>query len=70
MEITLDKMTVVEKLRLMEALWADLSRHEADVELPARHGQILRETGKRVADGKEVAVEWETAKRDLRERFS
>jgi Putative addiction module component len=70
MEITLDKMTVPEKLQLMEALWADLSRREADVELPAWHGQVLRETGQRVADEKEIAVDWETAKRELRERFS
>jgi hypothetical protein len=69
MGITLDKMTVPEKLQLMEALGADLSRHEADVELPAWHGQVLRETGQRVADGKENAVDWETAKRELRERF-
>ncbi len=65
MGITLDKMTVPEKLQLMEALWADLSRHEADVELPAWHGQVLRETGQRAADGKENAVDWETAKREL-----
>ena len=45
-------------------------RHATDVELPAWHGEALRETGQRVADGKEVAVEWETAKRELRERFS
>jgi hypothetical protein len=70
MGITLDKMTVPEKLQLMEALWADLSRHEADVELPAWHAQVLREIGQRVADGKEIAVDWETAKRELRERFS
>jgi Putative addiction module component len=69
MGITLDKMTVPEKLQLMEALWADLSRHEEDVELPAWHGQVLRETEQRVADGKEIAVDWETAKRELRERF-
>ena len=68
MGITLDKMTVREKLQLMEALWADLSRHEADVELPAWHGQVLRETGQGVAEGKEIAVDWETAKRELRER--
>ena len=69
MEITLDKMTVPEKLRLMEALWADLSRHEAAVELPAWHAQALRETEHRVAEGKETAIDWETAKNELRQRF-
>ena len=69
MEITLDKMTMPEKLRLMEALWADLSRHADAMELPAWHAQALRETEQRVAEGKEAAIDWETAKRALRERF-
>lgn len=69
MEITLDKMTVPEKLRLMEALWADLSRHEEAMELPAWHANVLQETGQRVAEGKETAIDWETAKKELRERF-
>jgi len=53
----------------MEALWADLSRHAEAMELPAWHAQALRETGQRVADGKEIAMDWETAKKALRERF-
>jgi hypothetical protein len=69
MEITLEKMTVPEKLRLMEALWADLSRHQEDVELPAWHANALHETAQRVAGGKETAVDWETAKNELRQRF-
>ena len=70
MEITLDKMTLPEKLRLMEALWADLSRHADTVELPAWHAHALRETEQRMAEGKEVAVDWETAKNELRQRFA
>ena len=69
MDITLDKMTVPEKLQLMETLWADLSRHEAAMELPAWHADVLRETAQRVAEGKETAIGWETAKKELRERF-
>jgi hypothetical protein len=69
MEITLDKMTLPEKLQLMEALWSDLSSHAEAVELPAWHESVLRETEQRVADGKEIPVDWEAAKRELRERF-
>jgi len=68
MEIILDKMTVPEKLRLMEALWTDLSRHADDMELPSWHAQALRETEQRVAEGKEVTIDWEAAKKALRER--
>jgi hypothetical protein len=69
MDIALDQMTVPEKIQLMEALWADLSLHAETVELPAWHGQVLHETGQRVATGKEPSLEWEVAKRELRERF-
>ena len=68
MEIILDKMTVPEKLRLMEALWTDLSRHADDMELPSWHARALRETEQRLAEGKEVAIDWEAAKIALRER--
>ena len=67
--VPIEQMTVLEKIQLLEALWADLSLHAETVELPAWHGQILRETGERVAGGKETALKWETAKRELRERF-
>ena len=69
MDITLEKMTMPEKLRLMEALWADLSRHADAMDLPDWHAQALRETEQRVADGKEVAMDWETARQALRGQF-
>jgi len=55
-----------EKLRLMEALWADLSRDEAEVESPAWHADALRETAERVARGEEKILSWEQAKAKLR----
>ena len=55
-----------EKLRLMEALWADLSRDEAEVESPAWHADALRETAERVARREEKVLDWERAKAELR----
>jgi len=55
-----------EKLRLMEALWADLSRDEAEVESPAWHADALRETAERAARGEEKVLDWEQAKTKLR----
>jgi len=55
-----------EKLRLMEALWVDLSRSEGEFESPTWHESALRETEQRVASGEEKAVDWEDAKRQLR----
>ena len=54
-----------EKLKLMETLWADLSRDEAEVESLAWHADALRETAERVARGEEEILDWEQTKAEL-----
>ena len=68
--LPLDQMTLEEKLRAMEALWADLSRHEDQIESPAWHAQVLNERAARVRSGAEKFMDWETAKRELRNRLT
>jgi hypothetical protein len=72
MDITLplDQMTTAEKLRAMEALWADLSRHEEEIESPPWHEQILKQREDRVRSGQETFIDWETAKKQLRDRLT
>ena len=67
--LPLDQMTTEEKLRAMEALWADLSRKADSFESPAWHADVLRERDQRVAEGKEAYVGWDDAKRELRGRL-
>ena len=38
--LPLDRMTTAEKLRAMEALWADLTRNADDFESPAWHADV------------------------------
>ena len=66
--LPLDRMTTAEKLRAMETLWADLSHNADTFESPAWHADVLRERQQRIAEGKETFVDWEEAKRQLRER--
>jgi hypothetical protein len=72
MEITLplEKMTIAEKLRMMETLWSDLTRDEERFESPAWHGEVLRERAARVKQSKESFMDWETAKRQIRGEIS
>jgi hypothetical protein len=58
-----------EKLKLMEALWEDLSRPAEEFVSPAWHAQALAETERRVKEGKEKPIDWETAKKTLRSKF-
>lgn len=55
-----------EKLKLMEMLWADLSRDEAELESPAWHADALRETTERRARGEETVLDWDHAREKLR----
>jgi hypothetical protein len=68
--LPLDRMSVAEKLRAMELLWADLSRDETQFESPAWHGDVLRDREACVKSGKETYMDWETAKKQLRDKLT
>lgn len=59
-------MPRAKKLRLMEALWVELSRDDAEFESPAWHATALKETAQRLAEGREEVMDWEQAKAELR----
>jgi Putative addiction module component len=56
MAITLPikRMSREDKRRAMEALWADLSQDESDIDSPDWHAAAHRETERLVRDGKAV----------------
>ena len=60
-------MSTEEKLQAMEALWADLSRNPEQFESPAWHKQVLEEREQRLESGEENFIDWELAKKQLRE---
>jgi len=62
------KMPRREKLQMMETLWEDLSRPEAEQKSPDWHLEVLRETEQRMASGRETAMDWADAKQRLRTR--
>ena len=70
MDVTLplDQMTVADKLRVMEALWTDLTRLPEEFQSPTWHEAILKEREERVRSGQETFIDWEVAKQELRDR--
>ena len=66
----LNLTSVAETLRAMEALWADSSRDEAQFESPAWHGDVLRDREENIKTGRESFMDWEAAKKQLRERLT
>ena len=57
-----------EKLEIMEALWADLSKDPDQVAIPDWHMEILEERAALAADGKAVYLDFETVKQRLLQR--
>ena len=68
--LPLNEMSLPEKLRVMEALWEDLSRNSDALDSPAWHDTVLQEREKRIATGETHFSDWELAKADIRKRVS
>jgi hypothetical protein len=58
-----------EKLKLMEALWEELSRPDDVFASPSWHQKELAETEMRLKEGNEQSIDWDTAKKMLRDKF-
>jgi len=66
--LAIENMSWDEKLRAMEELWESLIREEARLKSPPWHKEALRETAARHDVGKEQPIDWDAAKRALRQR--
>ncbi len=63
------QLSYLDKLRVMEALWKDLSSDEEKYDSPVWHASALDETEKRMNAGIEKVVDWDTAKKNLRKKY-
>jgi len=67
--LEIDRLSREDKLKIMEAIWEDLSKEDDELDSPDWHKNVLQETENRFLSGKERSVDWQDAKKDLRERF-
>jgi hypothetical protein len=65
-DLPLSKLTLAQKLDLMEALWDNLARHEETLESPSWHEGALKDREKALADGTVVVTDWKEAKERIR----
>ena len=66
----IEAMTLTEKLRMMEALWEDLSSRAADVPVPKWHEDILDERERLLEKGEARFIDWESAKKQIDKQVS
>ena len=68
-DISIDGLTVVQKLNLMEQLWVELSRKPSDIPSPDWHGDVLANRRQMVESGQVDFVDWSDAKKRLQQRY-
>ncbi len=61
------KLTLHEKLHVMEALWDDISRTEAASDVLQWHKDVLDEREQLVAEENARFIDWEDAKEQIRQ---
>jgi hypothetical protein len=69
-ELCLTQFSFEEKLNLMEALWADLTRDETKLKSPAWHETVLKDREEAFAAGKVSVSDWEQAKKRIKKKVS
>ena len=67
--ITIDNLSTIEKIELMEKLWDDLSSTSGHAP-PNWHGEELARRKTAVKEGKVTYTEWDKAKKEIRKEVS
>lgn len=65
--IAIETLSRAEKLQIMEALWEDLTREEEAFVSPSWHGDVLTATENAYRAGETSFVDWDAAKKALRD---
>jgi hypothetical protein len=68
-ELPLKKLSLAQKLDLMEAIWADLSGDEDKFESPQWHESILKERSDILSKDPEIVLDWDEAKSHIRKNL-
>ena len=63
--LPLDKMTIEEKLRVIEEVWEDLRRSPDSIPMPEWHLAVLREREKSIEHGTAKFIDLEIARREI-----
>jgi hypothetical protein len=68
--LPLKEMTISEKIGIMEDIWSDLSSAKEGYSPPDWHDSILSERLRLAESGEVGFTDWETAKKQIKDRVS
>lgn len=68
--LSLESMSTEEKIQVMEFIWDDLCKKADNIPSPPWHKTVLDEREEAIKRGEEQFLDWETAKRNIRNAIS
>lgn len=68
--LSLDQMTIKEKLQIMEELWRDLCSNQDHIPVPQWHKDLLDNREEAFKSGQARLLDWETVKKRIADRIS
>ena len=72
MKITLplEQMSIEEKIQTMEIIWDDLCKKAGSISSPSWHKNVLNEREERIKKGEDEFIDWDKAKKHIRDTIS
>ncbi|MBI4653906.1 MAG: addiction module protein [Nitrospirae bacterium] len=72
MEVTLslEKMSIEEKIQTMETIWNDLCKKADSILSPSWHEEVLNDRENRINNGDDEFVDWNRAKKNIQNSIS
>ena len=63
--LSVEKMSIEEKIYTMETIWDDLCKNADSISSPAWHENVLNNRESGIRNGEEVFVDWNNAKKNI-----
>ncbi|MCF7966503.1 addiction module protein [Methylobacter sp. Wu8] len=67
--IEIEKLSVTEKIQVMESLWDSLCTDADNINSPAWHSEVLQQREEMLNDGTDTFIDWNDAKKDIRNQL-
>lgn len=63
--LSVEKMSIEEKIQIMETIWDDLCKNADRISSPPWHEKVLNDRENRISNGEDVFDDWQSAKKKI-----
>ena len=68
--LSVEKMSIEEKIQIMETLWDDLCRKADNISSPPWHEKVLNDRENGINSRDDIFIDWDSAKKNIKDSIS